>query len=120
MNKLADQITTNQKDGSENAAQVKAYQHINNNNNDSSHVGSLMNVITVVNSATDYNNNPDPVLGGQIKGPKIEVDPYERFRRKIGSVVEMTKGGDKEKIKEALHAHKHEQELQRISTNRSK
>ena len=119
MNKLADKITTNHKDGNENA-QVKDYQH-NNNNNDSSPVGSLLNVITVVNSTTDFNNNkPDPELGGQIKGPKIEVELYERYRRKIGSVVEMTKGGDKEKIKEALNAHKHEQELQRISTNRSK
>lgn len=66
----------------------------------------------------------DPELGGLVNGgggshnnntasdgsptKKIDVDLYERYRRKIGSVVEMTKGGDKEKIKEALHAHKDE------------
>ena len=61
-------------------------------------------------NSTEYNNKPDPEIG-QNNGPKIEVELYERYRRKIGSVVEMTKGGDKEKIKEALNAHKHEHEL---------
>ena len=78
----------------------------------SNHVGYLLDQGIILNyggpwQAEKYSN-------------KIELQQLEKYRRKIGSVCETTKGGDKEKIKEALNAHKHKQELQRISTNRSK
>ena len=56
----------------------------------------------------------------KVENNQIQLEQYEKYRRKIGSVVETTKGGDKEKIKEALNVYKHEQELQRISSDRSK